>query len=99
MTIGNIVSRNANRFPDREALVYKDTRTTWAELDRRVNRLANAFLSLGLAKGDKVAMLSENVPAMVEANYALEDYEVRRGYVLTCQSYPLTDRVVVDYDQ
>ncbi len=35
----------------------------------------------------------------MEANYALEDYEVRRGYILTCQSRPLTDRVVVDYDQ
>ncbi|MCR9275982.1 MULTISPECIES: 1,2-phenylacetyl-CoA epoxidase subunit PaaE [Mameliella] len=33
------------------------------------------------------------------ANHALEDYEVERGYVLSCQSYPLTDRVVVDYDQ
>jgi ring-1,2-phenylacetyl-CoA epoxidase subunit PaaE len=33
------------------------------------------------------------------ANHALEDYEVARGYVLSCQSYPLTDRIVVDYDQ
>jgi ring-1,2-phenylacetyl-CoA epoxidase subunit PaaE len=33
------------------------------------------------------------------ANHALEDYEVAQGYVLSCQSYPLTDRVVVDYDQ
>lgn len=34
----------------------------------------------------------------MEANYALEDYEVERGYILTCQSRPLTDRIVVDYD-
>ena len=33
------------------------------------------------------------------ANHALEDYEVARGYVLSCQAHPLTDRVVVDYDQ
>jgi ring-1,2-phenylacetyl-CoA epoxidase subunit PaaE len=33
------------------------------------------------------------------ANHALEDYEVRAGYVLTCQCYPLTDRLVVSYDQ
>jgi ring-1,2-phenylacetyl-CoA epoxidase subunit PaaE len=33
------------------------------------------------------------------ANHALEDYEVRQGYVLTCQSFPLTDRLVVSYDQ
>ncbi|HET6607186.1 MAG TPA: 2Fe-2S iron-sulfur cluster-binding protein, partial [Rhodopila sp.] len=33
------------------------------------------------------------------ANHALEDYEVRQGYVLTCQCFPLTDRLVVSYDQ
>ena len=31
-------------------------------------------------------------------NHALEDYEVERGYVLSCQSYPLTDKLVIDYD-
>lgn len=34
----------------------------------------------------------------MEANYALEDYEVERGYVLTCQSRPRSARLVVDYD-
>jgi ring-1,2-phenylacetyl-CoA epoxidase subunit PaaE len=33
------------------------------------------------------------------ANHALEDYEVERGYILTCQCYPTSDAVVVDYDQ
>ncbi len=32
------------------------------------------------------------------SNHALEDYEVEKGYILSCQSYPLTDRIVVDYD-
>ncbi len=32
-------------------------------------------------------------------NHALEDYEVRQGYVLTCQCYPTTDKLVVSYDQ
>ena len=31
-------------------------------------------------------------------NHALEDYEVENGYVLSCQSYPLTDKLVIDYD-
>jgi ring-1,2-phenylacetyl-CoA epoxidase subunit PaaE len=34
----------------------------------------------------------------MDVNFALEDYEVARGFVLTCQSYPVTDRVKVDYD-
>lgn len=32
-------------------------------------------------------------------NHALEDYEVEKGYVLSCQARPLTDRVRIDYDQ
>lgn len=35
----------------------------------------------------------------MEVNYGLEDYEVERGYVLTCQTYPLSKKITVDYDQ
>lgn len=31
--------------------------------------------------------------------HALEDYEIARGFVLACQSYPVSDRVVLDFDQ
>jgi ring-1,2-phenylacetyl-CoA epoxidase subunit PaaE len=34
----------------------------------------------------------------MDVNYALEDYEVARGFVLSCQSFPLTDKVVLDFD-
>lgn len=43
------------------------------------------------------AMVLEGEVEM-EKNHALEDYEVNRGYVLTCQCYPLSDNVVVSYD-
>lgn len=33
------------------------------------------------------------------ANHALEDYEVEQGFILACQSYPVTDKVVVDFDE
>ncbi|MFH1135282.1 MAG: AMP-binding protein [Pseudomonadota bacterium] len=71
MTIGNFVSRNAALYPDREALVFLEQRYSWKQLNSRVNRLADSFLALGLRKGDKVALWSENHPACVEANYAL----------------------------
>ncbi len=35
----------------------------------------------------------------MDVNFALEDYEIARGFVLTCQSFPVTERVVVDFDQ
>ncbi len=34
----------------------------------------------------------------MDVNFALEDYEVARGFILACQSYPVTDRVVVNFD-
>lgn len=35
----------------------------------------------------------------MDMNFALSDEEVEEGYILTCQSHPVTERVVVDYDQ
>lgn len=35
----------------------------------------------------------------MDCHYALEDYEVARGFILPCQSYALTDELALDYDQ
>ncbi|WP_442592428.1 1,2-phenylacetyl-CoA epoxidase subunit PaaE [Parapusillimonas sp. JC17] len=35
----------------------------------------------------------------MDANFALEDYEVQRGFILSCQSFPVSDKVVIDFDQ
>jgi ring-1,2-phenylacetyl-CoA epoxidase subunit PaaE len=35
----------------------------------------------------------------MDVNFALEDYEVARGFVLACQSYPVTDKVTLDFDR
>jgi ring-1,2-phenylacetyl-CoA epoxidase subunit PaaE len=35
----------------------------------------------------------------MDANYALEDYEIARGFVLSCQSFPVTDKIIIDFDQ
>lgn len=35
----------------------------------------------------------------MDANHALEDYEIARGFVLSCQSFPVTEKLVVDFDQ
>jgi ring-1,2-phenylacetyl-CoA epoxidase subunit PaaE len=36
--------------------------------------------------------------ARMEVNYSLEPWELEKGFILTCQARPVTDRVVVDYD-
>lgn len=35
----------------------------------------------------------------MDANFALEDYEVAHGFVLSCQSFPVTDTLRIDFDQ
>lgn len=35
----------------------------------------------------------------MDANFALEDYEVERGFILSCQSFPVSDKLLIDFDQ
>jgi ring-1,2-phenylacetyl-CoA epoxidase subunit PaaE len=55
------------------------------------------FACKGGVCGTCRARLVEGSVAM-DANWALEPDEIDRGYVLTCQSHPTTERVVLDYD-
>ncbi|KYJ98452.1 1,2-phenylacetyl-CoA epoxidase subunit PaaE [Microbacterium sp. CH1] len=55
------------------------------------------FACAGGVCGTCRARVLEGSVTMTE-NYALEPDELERGYVLTCQSHPTSDRVVVDYD-
>ena len=51
---------NAAAHPDKLALVCGQTRLTWAAFDERINRVANLLLADGMAKGDRIAILSPN---------------------------------------
>jgi ring-1,2-phenylacetyl-CoA epoxidase subunit PaaE len=35
----------------------------------------------------------------MDKNFTLEDHEMKRGFVLTCQSHPVSERVVISYDE
>jgi ring-1,2-phenylacetyl-CoA epoxidase subunit PaaE len=36
--------------------------------------------------------------AQMEVNYSLEEWELKAGFILTCQARPISDKVVIDYD-
>jgi len=57
--------------PDRTAIVFEGKRYTFSQLNERVNRLANAFLKLGVQKGDRVALLQVNCNQCVETYFAV----------------------------
>jgi len=60
LVVGEFLARWSRKEPTIEALVYKNKRYTYLELNDRVNRLANGLKSLGISKNDKVAVLFKN---------------------------------------
>ncbi|MES1245784.1 MAG: long-chain fatty acid--CoA ligase [Acidobacteriota bacterium] len=70
---GDLLGERARLTPDRTALVYIPTgeRLTYAELDARSGRWARLWRErLGLKKGDRVAVLCDNRPELVETFFA-----------------------------
>ncbi|MDJ0636542.1 MAG: AMP-binding protein [Xenococcaceae cyanobacterium MO_188.B29] len=61
----SFLSRSAQLFRDKEAVVYGSQRLTYAQLAARVNQLASALRSWGLSKGERVAFLAPNIPPML----------------------------------
>ena len=63
-TLGQVLEKQVARHPDREFMVYpdRDLRFTYADFDRRVNKLAKGLLAIGLTKGDHLGIWATNVP-------------------------------------
>ncbi|MBI2203669.1 MAG: long-chain-fatty-acid--CoA ligase [Candidatus Rokubacteria bacterium] len=68
---GAMLTRPATLFPERTAIVFRDTRVTFRELDGLVNAFANALRGLGIGRGDRVALFMTNRPEYVIAFFAL----------------------------
>jgi len=71
MNIGSLFARHARYRPNHVAFVFEDQRLTWHELNRSVNRLANALLALGIQKGDKIATILPNSRELFETYWAV----------------------------
>ena len=71
MNIGLLPARHARYRPDHTAIVFKEHRLSFREFNRRVNRLANALLSLGVSKGDKIATILPNCLELLETYWAV----------------------------
>ena len=67
----SFLRRSAYVFPDKVAVVHGERRMTYREFDERVNRLASALVAAGVERGDRVAFLAPNIPAMLEAHYGV----------------------------
>jgi acyl-CoA synthetase (AMP-forming)/AMP-acid ligase II len=70
MLIGELPGRCARRNPKKDATVFQGERSSFRGFNERVNRAANALVSMGVRKGEKVAVLSRNRPEMLEVMFA-----------------------------
>ncbi len=71
MPINTLAVRHARYRPDHTAVVFEGQRFTHREFNARINRLANALRSLGLHRGDKVAVVLDNSLEVLELYQAV----------------------------
>jgi len=71
LTFGEILRVNARRYPSKTAVVDRDRRLTYGELELRTNRLAHGLATLGVGRGETVGMLVGNSVLFVELYLAI----------------------------
>ena len=88
--IGSILTKRTSLNPDNEALfdVAQAQRFSYRQLNERTNKVANAFIELGIQKGDRVALLMMNCHEFVASFFAI----AKIGAVIV----PLNWRLVPD---
>ena len=82
--------RAAETWPGKVAVRHGEAAFTYAEFEARCRRLASALAKRGIGHGDTVAILAPNVPAMLEAHYAVPGL----GAVLNALNFRLDARTV-----
>ncbi len=72
LTMGQLLDQAIERHPDNDAIVYvdRDLRMTYKQFGDMVDRLARGLMSLGVQKGEKVAVWATNIPYWVALQFA-----------------------------
>lgn len=79
MPLFGLLSRMAKKYPQQPAIIYLDRQITYKELNALSDRFAAALASLGVAKGERVAVILPNIPQLIIAYYGL----LKAGAVFT----------------
>src|SRR5258707_823887 len=67
----SFLERSAAVFPDHTAIIHGALRRSYAEFYARARRLASVLAQRGIKRGDTVAAVLANTPAMLEAHYGV----------------------------
>jgi len=71
MPLNTLLTRHSRYYPEKLAVVFEEHRLSFFEFNRRVNRVANALLGMGVRKGDKVATILSNSLEVLEIYQAV----------------------------
>ncbi len=69
-TLKELLQEKAEQGPDRLLLLFENRSFTYSDFQREVNRAANAFLGLGIQKGDKIGIFLPNCPEFLFSVFA-----------------------------
>ena len=92
MVIGDMLLRDANKFPEKIAIVSKDFSISYQALNERVNRLANALLKKGLKKRDRIGVLVHSCFQFIEIYFAA----AKTGGIFCPYNNHLREREILD---
>lgn len=70
LPLGEILSLQAEQYPDRIYLKLGDERWTYSDIDDKANRLASGIKELGLLSGDRLAVTLPNIPEFIVSVFA-----------------------------
>ena len=65
-TLADVIRKQATLHPNSPAVTFGDATLGFSDIDQRSSRVANALISAGVQKGDRVAVLSKNAPVFFE---------------------------------
>jgi len=71
-TLGDLLDKASEKWPDREAIVFKEQRISYREYRKKVDQLAKALIHIGIQKGDKISILFSNRPEWSISEYAVD---------------------------
>lgn len=71
LILGEMLARRARTHPEREAIVFKERRYSYHDLDARANQVANALAESGIRQGDNIAELLMNCNEIIEAYFGV----------------------------
>ncbi|GMW02063.1 MAG: long-chain-fatty-acid--CoA ligase [Candidatus Hydrogenedentota bacterium] len=71
LNLATVLETSAAEFPDKTAVVFRDFRFSYQQINEMANQVANGLKSIGIRKGDKVALSCPNLPYFPIVTYGV----------------------------